>query len=151
MGIVTGKDARVYIASGANTEAAYNSQSWYALSDFGLTFTRGQVEQPLVGETGNYFAPGALSVDGTYTNCRFAVSGGNVNDDILSIVNGKNLKVSGNNGSTFKWYFASCQVTGFDVKYGDADTITTASISFVVMDPFMVVFDPTRGTFSDAV
>jgi hypothetical protein len=154
MGIVTGKDARVWLASGSATLApgaeTLLSHSFYAISDFGLTFARGTVEQPLVGETGSFWAYGGLTIDGTYTNCRFGVKEGA--DDLYSMINGKIIRVSGNAGSgLLKWYFTSCQVTGYDIKYGDANTITNASVSFTIMDPFMVLYDPVRGCISNTV
>ena len=62
MGTVTGRDARVYISSGGSAGGAlsWKSQSTYGISDFSLTLARGTVEQELVGEIGNYFAPGSL-------------------------------------------------------------------------------------------
>jgi len=33
------------------------------------------------------------------------------------------------------WYLVSCQVTGYDISMGDADTITEGSIDFTLMDP----------------
>jgi hypothetical protein len=154
MGIVTGKDARVWISSGNATLApgaeTQQTHSTYAISDFGLTLARGTVEQPLIGETGNYWSYGGLTIDGTYTNCRFGTK--EIADDLYSIINSKMIRVSGNAGSSLlKWYFTSCQVTGFDVKFGDANTITNASVSFTIMDPFMVLYDPIRGCISNTV
>ena len=39
------------------------------------------------------------------------------------------------------WFLVSCQVTGYDISMGDADTITEASIDFTVMDPFAVAYN----------
>ena len=33
------------------------------------------------------------------------------------------------------WYLRSCQVTGYDISIGDADTITEASIDFTHLLP----------------
>ena len=143
MGTVTGKDARVWIASGGATQGAWKTQSAYGLSDFSLTFARGTVEQQLVGETGNYFAPGSLSIDGSYTNCRFSFSGNA--EDINSIVNSTFMWISGNTGAALRWCFASCMVTGYDVSIGDADTISEASIDFVVLDPYNVRWQQATG------
>ena len=142
IGTVTGKDALIYIASGGGSYANARTHSQYGISDFSLTFSRGTVEQELVGETGNWFTPGALSIEGSYTACKFGTSG--MAEDLYSIVNSKLVAISGSTGSNFKWYFPSCQITGFDVSVGDADTISEASIDFQVMDPFLCWWDTTN-------
>ena len=144
LGTVTGKDATIVIYSGST---AKNHSIW-GISDFSLTFDRGTVEQELVGETGNYFAQGALSVEGSYTNCKFAASGNS--DALIGIIEGCNIIVSGNVGTgLLSWRFVSSQVTGYDITMGDADTITEASIDFVVIDPFNVNIDKTSGFVTD--
>jgi hypothetical protein len=144
MGTVTGKNATVAIYSGSTAK----TQSTWGISDFSLTFDRGSVEQELVGETGNWFDYGALSVEGSYTNCKFGSSGNS--DSLSSIVDSCYVKISGTTGSNLSWYFVSCQVTGYDVTMGDASTITEASIDFVVLDPFNVTITNATGHITDS-
>jgi hypothetical protein len=110
----------------------------------------------LIGQPGNYFDQGALSVDGSLTQCRFGASG---NSDLLqSIIDGTGnyeyVTISGQisddaGGVTYlKWYLVSCQITGFDVTMGDADTITEASIDFTCLDPYNMSYS--TGVISDA-
>jgi len=140
MGTVTGSDANICIYSGATAK----THATWGISDFSLTFDRGLVEQELVGETGNWFTFGALSIEGSYTNCKFAASGNA--DALLSIVDGHDLIVSGSLGtSNLSWFFSSCQVTGYDIAIGDADTISEASVDFTVMDPYRVTYNATTG------
>jgi len=137
-GIVSGKDAKIYIATSAGDLENKGHQLW-GISDFSLTFSRDTVEQELVGMPGNYFKIGGLSVEGSYTNCKFAASG--AADALKSIVESTYVQISGcvADGS-LRWYFASCQITGYDVSIGDADTISEASIDFTVMDPYNVTY-----------
>jgi len=144
MGTVTGKDATICIWSGATAK----TQSLWGISDFSLTFDRGTVEQELVGETGNWFTFGALSVEGSYTNCKFASSG---NSDALdSIIYGNLINISGAIATNnLTWFFHSCQITGYDIAIGDADTISEASIDFTVMDPFRMTYVDATGHMED--
>lgn len=144
IGTVTGKDAKIWIASGGSQGmGSWKTHSLLGVSDFSLTFARGTVEQELVGETGNYFAPGSLSIDGSYTRCKVAPSGST--EDIDSIVNASYVWISGTTGASLCWCFASCMITGYDVSVGDADTITESSIDFIVMDPYNVTWQSTTG------
>lgn len=143
MGTVTGKSATVAIASGSTMK----EQSTWGISDFSLTFDRGTVEQELVGETGNYFDYGALSCEGSFTNCKFAASANC--DALTSIVEGCNLTVSGTTGSNLSWYLISCQVTSYDVSVGDADTISEVSVDFTILDPYKITIDTSTGHISD--
>jgi len=123
--------------------------SVFGISDFSLSFSRDTIEQDLVGEEGNLFLPGALSIDGSFTACKFGASG---NSDALdSILNGTYVTISGAvSGSThLRWYFTSAQITGYDISMGDASTITEASIDFTVLDPFNVTYDRNTGRVSD--
>lgn len=144
MGTVTGKDAIVAFTSGST----FKTQSTWGVSDFSLSFTRGTVEQELVGETGNYYDYGALSCEGSFTNCKFAASGNS--DALSSIIDSCYLHISGTTGSNLSWYLVSNQVTGYDVTYGDADTITEASIDFVNMIPYNITIDTSTGYITDA-
>ncbi len=150
MGTVTGRSATVWIASGGSTAlGTWKSHSAYGISDFSLTLARGTVEQELVGETGNYYAPGSLSIDGSYTNCKFAASANS--EDIASIVNATYVWISGSTGASMKWCFASCMITGYDVALGDADTISEASIDFIVMDPYNVTWQSSTGLITNTI
>jgi hypothetical protein len=136
MAILTGEHATLYIGS--------KNATIYALSDISLSMDRGVVEQELVGQAGNYFTQGALSIDGSLTNCRFAASG---NSDFLdSIVEGTVIKISGQlaGSDALKFAFASCQVSGYDVTIGDSSTITEASIDFTVMNPKDVTYNNSK-------
>ena len=141
MGTVTGKSAKVRINGKA--------QSTWGISDFSLTFDKGTVEQELVGETGNYFDFGSLAVNGSYTCCKFAASGNA--DALINILDSADsyIEISGTTGSNLSWYFKSCQITGYDVSVGDADTITEASIDWVQMSPDAVRINTTGGHVSD--
>ncbi|RLB21132.1 MAG: hypothetical protein DRG71_08730 [Deltaproteobacteria bacterium] len=140
MGTVTGKNAKICIYSGSTAK----KHSVWGISDFSLTVDRGTVEQELVGETGNCFTFGALSIDGSYTNCKFAASGNA--DALISIIDGCNVIVSGSIDTyNLSWFFTSCQITGYDISIGDADTITEASIDFTVMDPYRVTYNASTG------
>ena len=159
-GTVTGEGANVWIAShsGSYVVPSYTNKdhATFAISDFNLTLDRGTVEQDLIGQPGNYFDQGKLSVEGSLTQCRFGAS---ANADLLaSIIDGTGLyeyvtvsgQVAADTGSItyLKWYLVSCQVTGYDITIGDADTITEASIDFIVLDPQNITY--TTGTISDA-
>ena len=143
MGTVRGEDATVAIYSGST----HKDQSVWGISDFSLTFDRGTVEQELVGSKGNWFGQGSLSVDGSYTCCKFGASGNA--DALSSIIKSHMVTVSGSTGSNLSWFFENCQITGYDVSIGDADTITEASIDFVIMHPYDVNIVKTTGHVED--
>jgi hypothetical protein len=147
MGTVTGKDAKIWIASGGTTLGTWYGHAYYGISDFSLTIDRGVVEQELVGETGNYQAVGALSVEGSFSESKFATSG--LAQDFYSLINGKFIAISGTTGSNLSFTFMSCQVTSADVSIGDADTITECSIDFTVSNCHQV-FVSAGGHISDA-
>jgi hypothetical protein len=144
-GTVTGEDARVMIGTHAAgvapsvVTAGLKSYVLYGMGDFSVTMDRGTIEQDLIGQPGNYKDQGSLSLDGSMTLSKFAAS---KNSDALnSILDGtgtnKYFVVSANVGSTnpMKFYFISCQVTGYDVSIGDANTVTEAAIDFIVLNP----------------
>jgi hypothetical protein len=139
---VTGKNANVYI--GDSSAVPSKGQDIWGISDFSVTFDRGTVEQELIGQPGNYFDQGALSIEGSLTNCRFAASGNA--EALLNIVDGSGdnefFRVSGSIGSTngLTFYFKSCQVTSYEVTMGDASTITEASIDFQVINPYSCTY-----------
>ena len=125
----SGEDADIYISGLSNTTVGMGS--------FNLTIGRGTIEQELVGERGNYFTQGAMTVDGSLTNCLW---GANVVDATLgALVNGFYVKVSGNCGTnSLHFYLKSCQVTNFGIALGDAGTVTEGSIDFTVADPYNI-------------
>lgn len=141
---VTGKDAILYIMNkGAGIPPTKGVGTW-GVSDFSITLDRGTVEQELVGQPGNYFDQGALSIEGSFTNCKFAASGNS--DSLLNIIDGTGtneyVRISGSVGSTLPitWYFVSCQITSYEVAIGDADTITEASMDFQVINPHQTTY-----------
>lgn len=104
------------------------------LSDFSLTLDRGTVEQELVGEAGNYFMAGSLSVEGSLTACKLDPTA--ATDILTNCITGATCWISGSVGpKSLHFFFESGMITGFDLALGDADTITEGSIDFVVMDP----------------
>lgn len=144
MGTVTGKEASVYIR---NPTGSWKAHSVWGIADFSLTFDRGTVEQELIGQTGNWFGIGSLSIDGSYTNSKFAASS---NAEALeSIIESSYIEISGSTGSNLSWYFHSCQITGYDISMGDADTITEAAIDFTVMNPHQVNINTATGHIED--
>ena len=145
-GTVTGKNAQVWFAAHAAAAAPTftgKDHSAWGLGDFSLTRDRGTVEQSLVGEDGNYFDQGSISVEGSVTAAKFATSGlRDLLDNLLDTKGGtyRYLAVSGTistdtDATYLSWYLASCQVTGYDISIGDADTITEASVDFTMMNP----------------
>jgi len=157
-GTVTGKDANLWFAahSGGATlanisiklTATNHTHTGFGIGDFSLTLDRGTVEQELVGQVGNYFDQGALAIDGSLTSVQFATSG--ISDFLLNMVHDSTittkyqyLAISGavsdasdlTGENYLSWYLVSCQVTGYDISMGDADTITEGSIDFTLMDP----------------
>lgn len=131
--IITGENAEVKISEADTT--------LYALSDFSLELSRDVNEQEIVGSAGNEFHEGPISIEGSYTSCKFAASGNSASLD--SIVEGSVISISGQiTGNTYvSWYFPSCQVTSYDVTGGDASTISEASIDFTVMNPKDVSYE----------
>ena len=145
-GTVTGKNAVVKIAdhaAGAAPTFTSKTHSNWGIGDFSLTFDRSTVEQNLMGERGNYFDQGVISVDGSLTAARFATSGlADILDNMIDTDSNihQYLAISGTistdtDATYLSWYLASCQVTGYDISVGDADTITEASIDFVLLNP----------------
>lgn len=145
-GTVTGKNAVLKIsdhAAGAAPVFTSKTHSTWGVGDFTLTLDRATVEQNLMGERGNYFDQGVISVDGSLTAARFAASGvSDILDNLLDDDSNTHqyLAISGTistdtDATYLSWYLASCQVTGYDISIGDADTISEASIDFVLLNP----------------
>jgi len=125
----TGESASIYIGG--------SGHSTFALSDFSLTLSKGTVEQELLGESGNYFVAGSMSVEGSATACHMTTDGLGVL--LESLLGSTTVKISGNIGAnSLHFYFASCQVTSFDFSLGDGDTITEGSFDFIVLYPYLV-------------
>lgn len=146
----------VHAGGTAPVFTATEGHAFYGLSDFSLTIDRASIEQDLIGQAGNYFDQGALSMDGSFTMSKFGVSS---NDYALkSIIDGtgenKYVAISGQVSDTtdatyLKWYLVSCQITGYDVSIGDASTITEAAVDFAVLDSQNIEY--TGGLISDSV
>jgi len=134
MPIYRGNSARIQLWGTFGTEYTKLTQSTIGMSDFSITLARGTVEQELVGETGNYSAAGALSVEGSLTACKLdATLAGYI---VGHCVSGNMIHVSGSVGDdSLKFYFVSAMVTNFDLSMGDADTISEGSFDFIVLDP----------------
>jgi hypothetical protein len=129
----TGEDAYIYISGQSHTV--------FGLGDFSLTLDRGTVEQELVGEAGNKFQQGAMSVEGSFTNAEWGNDA--VNVIVGSLVNGTMVKISGSCGmNSLHWILTSCQITGFDISIGDASTVTEGSVDFVLLDPYNIAKAP---------
>jgi len=151
-GTVTGRDANLWFAAhaaGVAPDFTGKTHTDFGIGDFSMTLDRGTVEQDLVGQVGNYFDQGSLSADGSLTSVKFATSG--MSDFLLNLVDAgaagtyQYLAISGcvsdaADATYLSWFLVSCQVTGYDVSMGDADTITEASIDYTVMDPFKISY-----------
>lgn len=142
--VYTGADAEIQLGLKGSSGKFH---SVIAISDFSLSFDRGTVEQELVGETGNVFFQGALSIDGSLTSCKLASGAtGFLLESIISGTTGKRVWVSGSCGpNSIHFFFASCQITGFDISIGDASTITEGSVDFSVLNPADVTKTPISG------
>jgi hypothetical protein len=146
----TGADARITIwqrLSTGDTNAL--SQSAMGISDIDLAISREIVEQSLIGEEGNLFVPGSISMDGSFTACKLDKDfAGTL---LGAVVSGNYFVVSGTVGSkSLSFYLISCLCNGFDLVMGDSETISEGSIDFLIADPSNVkVRTPTksRGTY----
>jgi len=131
--VYKGDDATILIKANSSDM----THTTLAISDFSITLDKGTVEQELVGETGNYFIAGSLTIDGSLTSCKVhSTAVGNIVSDMID---GKTVTVSGSCGAnSLNFYFVSAQVTGFDFSIGDADTITEGTIDFSLLKPYLV-------------
>ena len=136
-----GNNAAIWLSGAAHTA--------YSLSDFTLTMDKGVVEQELLGEDGNYFLAGALSIEGSSTGC-YVTSGG-LGLMLGSMMHSDPVVISGNIGlNSLHFHFKSCQITSFDFTLGDADTITEGSFDFTLLYPYKVssvTYQGAGGTF----
>jgi len=122
----TGENAKITIAS--------KTHSTLGLSDFTLTLSRDTIETELVGEAGNDYRAGSLSVEGSLTATKLDNSAAGVL--LEALINGTTVTISGSAGDkSLHFYFKSGLITGFEITLGDADTVSEGSVDFVVLDP----------------
>lgn len=127
--IYTGEDATVYISGTKHTTLA--------ISDFSLTLSKGTAEQELLGEKGNFYLAGAMSADGSLSACKLHNTA--VGPIVGCMIDGHSVSISGNCGAnSLHFYFASCQVTGFDFSIGTADDITEGTLDYTLLYPYKV-------------
>jgi len=138
----TGRSSDLYFA---NQSAAPSTatHSVMGIGDFSLTLDRGTVEQELVGQKGNYFSQGAISIEGSLTSVKLASGAAGIFLDAL--INNSKIQVSGGVASTsgLRFNFTSGSITGFDLSLGDASTVTEASIDFTVLNPYDILVSET--------
>jgi len=131
--VYKGDDATILIKAGGNDL----THTTLAISDFSLTLDKGTVEQELVGESGNFFIAGSLSVDGSLTSCK--VHSTAIGYIVSDMIDGATIMVSGSCGAdSLNFYFVSAQVTGFDFSIGSADDIVEGTIDFSLLKPYLV-------------
>lgn len=127
--IYKGDDAYLFISSQAH--------SVFAISDFTLTMSKDTAEQELVGEQGSFFLAGSFGADGSFTACKLTSTG--VAPLVGCMLDGYTIKVSGNCGTNgLKFFFKSCQITGFDFSLAGASDITEGTIDFTLLYPYAV-------------
>jgi len=144
-GTVTGENAKVWInthAAGTHPDVG-GTHTLYGMGDFSITLDRGKITQDLIGSPGPYEDQGGLSIDGSLTMSKFGANA--TSKSLDNIIDGtgttRYFSVSANvggsltNATYLKFYFMSCQVTGYDISIGDADTVTEAGIDFIVLNP----------------
>ena len=135
-GQITGENVKFYISSNGSGYGP-GTHSTHGISDISLSFTRDVLEQELVGEVGNYYTYGGLSVDGSFTACKFGASG--AARALYSLVTGTKCTISGSiESGGLGWYFKSAQITSMDVTLGDSDTIIEAGFDFTILQPYDV-------------
>lgn len=137
--IYAGKSARIYIWQHLGTgDTSPLTQSSLGLSDVDISINRNVVEQSLIGENGNLFVPGSISVDGSFTACKLDNTfAGTL---LGAIVSGNYFVISGMIGEkSLSFYMVSCLVTSFDLDLGGADNITEGSIDFLIADPANII------------
>ena len=139
----------IYTGENANITIAGKSHSAIGISDFSLTLSRDTVEEPLLGEKGNFTMQGPISVEGSLTAARLSHSAAGVL--LQAMIDGSPVEISGCVGDkSLHFYFKSAQITGFDISIGDASTITEGSIDFSLLAPFKVssvTYLPGGGTY----
>ncbi len=137
-GHITGENASFYISANGSGYGA-GTHATHAVSDFSMNFSRDILEQELIGQAGNYYTYGGLSVDGSFTNCKFGASG--AARALYSLVNGTHCTISGSlEDGGIAWHFKSAQITSMDVTLGDSDTIIEASFDWTLLQPYDVTY-----------
>ena len=137
-GILTGENAKFYISAMGGTMGG-NTHTDLSTSEFSITFDRGVTEQPLLGQQGNEFMYGPLSVGGSFTQCKFAASGDA--NALYGIVESEKVFISGGTQSAgLTVTFKSCNITSYSFDINDAGTITEASIDWSLQNPADVVY-----------
>ncbi|RKY26036.1 MAG: hypothetical protein DRP62_00050 [Planctomycetota bacterium] len=125
------------------------SHAALGISDFSLTLSRDTIEEPLVGEKGNFYMQGPISVEGSLTAAKLSHSAAGAL--LEALINGNTVEISGCVGDkSLHFYFKSAQITGFDISIGDASTITEGSIDFSLLMPYKVssvTYLPGGGTY----
>lgn len=143
----TGKDATIEIGLLEDWATGGTTHTEYAISDFGITITRGTVTQELVGATGDFQIAGALAAEGSLTACRLGID--TLGILLESIINGtaaKRIFVKGMVGpNSVNFEFKECQVVSFELTIGDASTISEGSVDFKVMKPYLITLTETTG------
>jgi len=127
--LYTGEDASIVIMG--------SGQSYFGISDFSLSISRGTAEQKLVGEKGSFVLAGSRSVDGSLTGCKLTTDG--LGMLVERMIDGQSISISGSTGdNSLHFYFKSCQVKSFNFSIGTADDITDGSIDFTLLYPYKV-------------
>lgn len=135
---------QTYTGKYVNLQIGNKTHTGLGIGDFSLTFTRDTIDQPLVGEIGNYHTAGSLSIDGSFTATELTHTALQpILENLLPTTQHSPtttiLTVSGQAGpKSLGFYFASTQITDFGITIGDADTISNASIDWTVLDPYNV-------------
>lgn len=108
-----------------------------AIGEFSLTLDRGTVDRPLVGETGNFHAQGALSITGSLTAAKLSDEAAGI--FVKSIIDGKSATrvwISGTIGEkSLSFNFTEVMITSAGIEMGDASTVSDGSFDFQIMNP----------------
>ena len=126
----TGEDATLYISGAAHDT--------YAVGSFDITIDRGTSEYELTCEKGNYRTQGAMAINGTFTAAK--LGNAEAGPILAAMIGGSDhIKISGNAGTnSLHFSFVSAMITGFDLTFGDADTVTEGSIDWQIKHPYKV-------------
>lgn len=127
--IYTGEHAKVWLSTKEGTALG--------IADFSITVSRDIVEQPLMSQKGPWRSAGPITIEGSFTQAKF------LHSPVLdSLQAGTYVSISGqtadNTANGLSWYFENCIITRFDVSMGDASTVTTATVDYVVIDAYNI-------------
>lgn len=129
-----GKDIELWFGL---KDATGKTHTELAIGEISLTFDRGTVDRPLVGETGNFRTQGAISITGSMSAAK--LSKGSAGIFVESIVDGtsdKRIWMSGSIGDkSLHFYFNEVMITSSSIEMGDASTVTDGSFDFQIMNP----------------